>query len=167
MSVNAPTETLEPVKYAGSPYLDEVNDLKEELFQAERQDREPNLDNFHPSAIEAVNPSLLTKKQAKELAKPRGDVEQPDPAGLSYIEANGDEDWRIEAGQDTLIVPDEVDPTEKNEDVNESSEDEDVNEDEIVNELDETEKELVDAGIIESKDAEPVKTKSAKAKDNK
>lgn len=69
MGVNPPTGEEQDVKYQGSPYLDEVNAVKEEVHNANVQGRKPDVSDFHPTAVEAVNPNLLKKDKPKAKAE--------------------------------------------------------------------------------------------------
>lgn len=74
MGVEAPTaeqvdNALNNSKYQGSAYLDEVNAVKEEIHQANRQGRKPDLSDFHPTALEAAG--VKVKEPKAKVEKPK------------------------------------------------------------------------------------------------
>lgn len=109
----APTGNEEVQKYYASPYLDEIDKFKVAFNNAIAAGQDPQdiegFDDIHPVTIAAVAPSLLRPDQQEELNKYA--VISPDfpsgPAGTTHIEANGDEDKRVEYGLDVKKLDDE------------------------------------------------------------
>ncbi len=99
MGVEPPTGDEKPQKYYGSAYLDEVQDFKEQVRTAAANGTEINTENVNPLTIAEVAPELLTSDQEEEVFKAKDHVVQEPKTN---VEAAGDKEWRVEAGQDTL-----------------------------------------------------------------
>ncbi len=97
MTIHAPTkEQVDNIPfYLSSPYLDEVNAVKDVVHNAQITNTQPDLKGYHDISVNAVDPQLLPKKRREEL---EGTSRDSDP-GLSHLQQQGEYDWRIEAGQ--------------------------------------------------------------------
>jgi hypothetical protein len=115
-------EPNEDTRYQGGAYLDEVQLLRAEVATAKREDRKPNLKDHHPLTINAVDPSLLTKKQAKSIGVELSDAEKvnvgeaplpnpnypadkdPGTETITDVKSGGGGDWRENTSEGTFTI---------------------------------------------------------------
>lgn len=103
--INPPTGDEEVQKYYGSPYLNEIDDLKVRVANAAANGIDVDVSEDNPLTVAAVAPQLLSEAQQDEVAdstsfgsNPEGVLDPSD--GLTFMESNGDEETRVEAALD-------------------------------------------------------------------
>lgn len=100
MGIEAPTGDEQPQKYYASPYLDDVEKFQDASRNAVAVGEDVNTEDVHPLTLQAVAPHLLTDEQKEYMRKGISEGVVSNGAGQTSVEANGDEDHRVEQGVD-------------------------------------------------------------------
>lgn len=144
--INPPTGDEQVQKYYSGPYLNEVDELKARVASAAATGTQVDLSNDDVRTIAAVAPHLLTTDQQQALANavtPGSNVEGnlDETEGKTFVEAQGDEDTRVQNALDN-------DNNIGNNDA--SQKDEETPEEEPLDPEEETEEEDEDKGFLNS-----------------